>query len=90
MVYTTVEKSTGHEKKGVSQLCLVENATLDRWVFTLGEENNGGELFLMDDKMTWPPYVAALFGVGLLRRRSFLSGLKRPEKPNSIEIFYCL
>jgi len=24
---------------------LVENATLDRWVFTLGEENNGGELF---------------------------------------------
>jgi hypothetical protein len=34
-------------------------------------------------------YVAALFGVGLLRR-SFLSGLKRPEKPNSIEIFYCL
>ena len=27
--------------------------------------------------------VAALFGVGLLRRR-FLSGLKRPEKPNSI------
>jgi hypothetical protein len=44
-VYTTVEKSTGHEKKGVSQLRLVENATLDRWVFTLGEENNGGELF---------------------------------------------
>jgi hypothetical protein len=43
----------------------------------------------MDDKMTWPPYMAALFGVGLLRR-SFLSGLKRPEKPNSIEIFYCL
>ena len=40
-----VEKSTGHEKKGVSQLWLVENATLDRWVFTLGEENNGGELF---------------------------------------------
>jgi hypothetical protein len=39
-VYTTVEKSTGHEKKGVSQLWLVENATLDRWVFTLGEENN--------------------------------------------------
>jgi hypothetical protein len=33
--------------------------------------------------------VAALFGVGLLRR-SFLSGLKRPEKPNSIEIFYFL
>jgi hypothetical protein len=33
----------------------------------------------VDDKMTWPPYVAALFGVGLLRRRSF----------NSIEIFYC-
>jgi hypothetical protein len=32
-------------------------------------------------------YVAALFGVGLLRRRSFLSGLKRPVKPNSIEIF---
>jgi hypothetical protein len=24
---------------------LVENATLDWWVFTLGEENNGGELF---------------------------------------------
>ena len=44
-VYTTVEKSTGHEKKGISQLWLVENATLDRWVFTLGEENNGGELF---------------------------------------------
>jgi len=44
-VYTTVEKSTGHEKKGVSQLLLVENATLDRWMFTLGEENNGGELF---------------------------------------------
>jgi hypothetical protein len=41
----TVEKSTGHEKKDISQLCLVENATLDRWVFTLGEENNGGELF---------------------------------------------
>ena len=35
-VYTTVEKSTGHEKKGVSQSWLVENATLDRWVFTLG------------------------------------------------------
>jgi hypothetical protein len=47
----------------------------------------------MDDKMTWMPYVAALFGVGLLRRlrrRNFLSGLKRPEKPNSIEIFYFL
>jgi hypothetical protein len=44
-VYTTVEKSTGHENKGVSRLWLVENATLDRWVFTLGEENNGGELF---------------------------------------------
>jgi hypothetical protein len=47
----------------------------------------------MDDKMTWPPYVAALFGVGLLRRRSFLSGLLKtlpPEKPNSIEIFYRL
>jgi hypothetical protein len=44
-VYTTLEKSTGHEKKGVSQLWLVENATLDRWVFTLGEENNAGELF---------------------------------------------
>jgi hypothetical protein len=44
----------------------------------------------MDDKITWPPYVAALFGVGLLWRRSFLSGLKRPEKPNSIKIFYCL
>jgi hypothetical protein len=35
-------------------------------------------------------YVAALFGVRLLRRRSFLSGLKRPENPNSIEIFGCL
>jgi hypothetical protein len=35
-------------------------------------------------------YVVTLFGFGLLRRRSFLSGLKRPEKPNSIEIFYCL
>jgi hypothetical protein len=44
----------------------------------------------MDDKMTWPSYMAALFGVGLLWRRSFLSGLKRPEKPNLIEIFYCL
>ena len=44
-IYTTVEKSTGHEKNGVSQLWLVENATLDRWVFTLGEENNGGEIF---------------------------------------------
>jgi hypothetical protein len=31
----------------------------------------------MDDKMTC---VAALFGVGLLRRKSFLSGLKRPDK----------
>jgi len=41
----------------------------------------------MDEKMTWPPYVAALFVIGLLRRRSFLSGLKRPEKPTSIEIF---
>jgi hypothetical protein len=30
----------------------------------------------MDDIMTWPSYVAALFGVGLLWRRSFLSGLK--------------
>jgi hypothetical protein len=40
-----VEKSTGHERKGVSQLRLVENATLDRWVFTLDEENNGGEFF---------------------------------------------
>ena len=44
-VYTTVEKSTGHEKNGVSQLWLVKNATLDWWVFTLREENNGGELF---------------------------------------------
>jgi hypothetical protein len=35
-------------------------------------------------------YVVALFEVGLLRRRNFLSGLKRLEKPNSIEIFYCL
>ena len=43
MCYTTVEKSTGHEKKGVSHLWLVENETLDQWVFTLGEENNGGE-----------------------------------------------
>jgi hypothetical protein len=34
----------------------------------------------MDDKMTWPPYVTVLFGVGLLWRRSFLSGLKRPDK----------
>jgi len=34
----------------------------------------------MDDKITWPPYVAALFGVGLLQRRSFLFGLKRPDK----------
>jgi hypothetical protein len=34
----------------------------------------------MDDKMTWLSYVAALFGVGLLRRRRFLSGLKRPDK----------
>ena len=42
-VYTMVEKSTGHEKWGVSQLWLVENATLDQWVFTLGEENNVGE-----------------------------------------------
>jgi hypothetical protein len=33
----------------------------------------------MDDKMTWPPYVTAFFGVGLLRRR-FLSGLKKPDK----------
>ena len=32
-------------KNGVSQLWLVENATLNRWMFTLGEENNGGELF---------------------------------------------
>ena len=30
-------------------------------------------------------YVAALFGGGHFRRRSFLSGLKRPEKPNSIK-----
>jgi hypothetical protein len=44
----------------------------------------------MDDKMTWPPYMATLFGVGLLGRRSFLSGLKRPEKPNPVEIFYFL
>jgi hypothetical protein len=37
------------------------------------------------------PYVAALFGVGLLRRRSILSGLTPPmEKHNSIEIFYFL
>jgi hypothetical protein len=35
-------------------------------------------------------YMVALFGVGLLLRRSFFSGLKRPEKPNSIEIFSCL
>jgi hypothetical protein len=34
----------------------------------------------MDDKMTWLPYVVALFGVGLLRWRSFLSGLKRQDK----------
>jgi hypothetical protein len=38
----------------------------------------------MDDQMTQPPYMAALFGVRLHWRRSFLSGLKRPEKPNSI------
>jgi hypothetical protein len=35
-------------------------------------------------------YVAALFGVGVLRRKSFSSGLKRPEKPNSIKLFYFL
>jgi hypothetical protein len=40
----------------------------------------------MDDKMTWPPYVAALFGDGLLRPLE----TPPPEKPNSIEISYCL
>jgi hypothetical protein len=33
-------------------------------------------------------YMAALFGVGLLQRRSFLSGLKRLEKPNSIKKYF--
>jgi hypothetical protein len=42
-------------KKGVSQLWLVENATLDRWVFTLGEEYNGGELFSWMIKWHGPP-----------------------------------
>ena len=39
--------------------------------------------FLMDDKMTWPPTWWHFLELGF-------SGLKRPEKPNSIEIFYCL
>ena len=29
--------------------------------------------FLMDDKMTWPPYMAALFGARLVRRRPGVS-----------------
>jgi len=41
----------------------------------------------MDDKMTWPPYVAALFGVGLLRPQEAGQEIPPPEKPNSIEIF---
>jgi hypothetical protein len=50
----------------------------------------GWSTFLMDDKMTWPPYVAALFGVGLLRPLEAGQETPPPEKPNSIEIFYCL
>jgi hypothetical protein len=46
----------------------------------LGEENNGGGTFLMDDKMTWPPTWRHFLELGF-------SGLLRPEKPNSIEIF---
>jgi hypothetical protein len=70
-------------KKGVSQLWLVENATLDRWVFTLGEENNGGELFSWMIKWHGCPTWRHFLELGF-------SGLKRPEKPNSIKIFYCL
>jgi hypothetical protein len=39
----------------------------------------------MDDKMTWPPYVAALFGVGLLRPQEAGQETPPPEKPNSID-----
>ena len=80
-VYTTVEKSTGHEKKGISQLWLVENAILDRWVFTLGEENNGGDVFSWMVKWHGP-----------IRGGTFLSWVSPeaaqetpPEKPNSIK-----
>ena len=38
-------EAPGHEKNGISQLWLVENANLDRRVFILGEENNGGKFF---------------------------------------------
>ena len=56
-VYTTVEKSTGQDKKGVIQL-LVEYATLDQWVFTLGEENNGGEQLLRSTNSITPSDLA--------------------------------
>ena len=86
-VYTMVENSTGHEKKGLSQLWLVENGTLDRWVFTLGEEHNGGEFFSWmikwHGRLTWP-YVAALFGVRLLWPLEAGQETPPPEKPNSI------
>ena len=78
-----VEKSTGHEKKGVSQLWLVENATLDRWVFTLGEENNGGELFLMDDKMTWPPPWRHFLELGFSGEEEFLV---RPQEAGEAQL----
>jgi hypothetical protein len=35
-------------------------------------------------------YVAALFGVGLLRPQEAGQETPPPEKPNSIKIFYCL
>ena len=40
-VYT----SSGHGKKGHFSIVIGQNATLDRWVSSLDEENNGGKLF---------------------------------------------
>jgi hypothetical protein len=34
-------------------------------------------------------YMAALFGVGLLRPQEAAQKTPPPEKPNLIEIFYC-
>ena len=44
-VYTTVEKSTGHEKRAFLNCDWLKMQLLTGGCVTLGEENNGGELF---------------------------------------------
>ena len=70
-------------KKGVSQVWLVENATLDRWVFTLSEENNGGELFSW--RIIWHGRLrGGTFWSWASPEKEFLVRPQEPDKPHSI------